>query len=460
MVNDSSNQTLGKAPLDYRQAPDNHDIWHLPGDKGAPFFGHILTLYKDQLAFARQRYEQYGAVSTLKLGPFLKGVLALGPDIAQTILLDSDRNFSVEKGYEHALTEFFGQALLMRDFDEHRFHRRILQSAFKTPAMRGYVDTMNPILVKGIDSWESDEFYFYHNIKELLLNMTNKVFYGVDEGSAETHKLSQAFLNCTHGQEGLIRLNFPGFKYRKGMQGKQFLRAYIAKLIPACREDSGSSFLSYMAKEKDENGELFSDDVLIDHAGFLLFTAHDTTTSTLTHMMYYLARYPEWQERLREECAGVSIGELSYEDLASLPKLEWVFNESQRLHPSVQLMVRRNIREVELGGVHVPANTMIYQMPSFSTRLAGYWTNPDSFDPERFSAQRVEHKSHPFAFMPFGGGAHKCIGMHFGMMQSKLFMYQFLKRYRFRLPANYQPVFRTVPLPKLEDNLPLIIERL
>ena len=103
---------------------------------------------------------------------------------------------------------------------------------------------------------------------------------------------------------------------------------------------------------------------------------------------------------------------------------------------------------------------MIYQMPSFSTRLAGYWTNPDSFDPERFSAQRVEHKSHPFAFMPFGGGAHKCIGMHFGMMQSKLFMYQFLKRYRFRLPANYQPVFRTVPLPKLEDNLPLIIERL
>ena len=443
---------------DYRTQPDNKNIWHLPGDKGIPFFGSILEIYKDQLGFARKRYEQYGPVSTIKMGPMNTGVLALGGDVAKQLLLDSDRNFSVEKGYEWALTEFFGQALLMRDFDEHRFHRRVMQTAFKTPAMKGYVETMNPILEAGMDGWDyNNDFRFYHNIKELLLKMTGKVFYGVDEDGDGARQLSQAFLDCNEGQLGLIRWNLPGFRYRKGLKGKKFLREYIGALIPERRVDEGNSFLSHMAKETDENGEQFDSETLIDHAGFLLFAAHDTTTSTLTHLMYYLAKYPEWQERLRTEGDALNKMQLDYDDLAGLQELEWVFYESQRLHPSVQVMVRRCIREFELCGHTIPANTMIFQMPAYTTRQSEYWSNPDEFDPERFSAERSEQKSHPFAFMPFGGGAHKCIGMHFAAMQSKLFVHMFLQKYRISLPDNYQPEFQTVPLPKIKDNLPLIV---
>jgi hypothetical protein len=64
-------------------------------------------------------------------------------------------------------------------------------------------------------------------------------------------------------------------------------------------------------------------------------------------------------------------------------------------------------------------------------RLPEYWHEPFKFDPMRFSESRAEHKQHKFLWAPFGGGGHKCIGLHFADM-----------------------LFKSV-LPK--DNLPLIL---
>lgn len=153
-------------------------------------------------------------------------------------------------------------------------------------------------------------------------------------------------------------------------------------------------------------------------------------------------------------------GDLSYEELDQLPLLEAAFNESQRLHPSVPVAVRRTIRDCEMAGHKVPANTLVYQFPIFTNRMDQYWTEPDNFDPERLLPERAEQKNHPFCFMPFGGGAHKCIGMHFAMMQSKIFVHAFLQQYKISLKPGYEPVFKTVPLPKVKDGLPLTIEKL
>ena len=70
--------------------------------------------------------------------------------------------------------------------------------------------------------------------------------------------------------------------------------------------------------------------------------------------------------------------------------------------------------------------------------MAEYWDNPHTFDPERWLEPRNEHKRHPFSFVGFGGGAHKCIGMHFALMQTKNFLHQFLRRFE---------AFRVIRLP-------------
>ncbi|MDO8862828.1 cytochrome P450 [Haliea sp. E1-2-M8] len=446
----------------YTLAPDCGDLAHLPGEFGWPLLGITPELLRDQLGLARRFYRQYGPVSRIQMAR-QRGVLALGPDLAQTILLDKEQNFSAKMGYQWSLTPYFGEHYLLgNDFDEHKFQRRIMQTGFKTAAMRGYVELMNPILEQGIEHWDQlPDFRFFPQIKELLLAMALKVFYGVEGGSAVAGELSRAFIDITEGMLGLFHVDLPGFRFRRGQRGRHLIEAYLSSLLPAAREEERRDMLAYMAKETRPDGELFSDQELVDHANFLLFAAHDTTTSTLTHMMYYLARYPEWQQRIREEGRAVNLaGPLDYDDLPALPLLEAAFFESQRLHPSVGVMVRRTIRDCKLGEVDVLANTQVFQFPMFTNRMQEYWRDPDSFDPDRFLPPRQEQKGHPFAFMPFGGGAHKCIGMHFGNMQARLFSHLFLQRYEISLPPGHKASFQTVPLPKLRDDLPLRLRRL
>ncbi|MDT7565929.1 MAG: hypothetical protein QOG76_4553, partial [Pseudonocardiales bacterium] len=73
---------------------------------------------------------------------------------------------------------------------------------------------------------------------------------------------------------------------------------------------------------------------------------------------------------------------------------------------------------------------------------------------------RREDKVHRYAWAPFGGGAHKCIGLHFGGMEVKAIMYQLLLRFRWSVPAGYEPPigYGTGPMPI--DGLPLRLERL
>ena len=86
--------------------------------------------------------------------------------------------------------------------------------------------------------------------------------------------------------------------------------------------------------------------------------------------------------------------------------------------------------------------------------------NPDTFDPERFSDERREDASHKYAWTPFGGNVHKCIGMHFGGMEVKAMIHQLLLRNRWTIPAGYEPPvdYATGPFPA--DGLPVELQPL
>ena len=129
------------------------------------------------------------------------------------------------------------------------------------------------------------------------------------------------------------------------------------------------------------------------------------------------------------------------------------------MHPTIPFLLRRTIADCEFGGYPVPANTVLLMTAMQAHYDTRYWTNPTCFDPERFSPARTEQNNHSFAFFPFGGGAHKCIGMHFAMMLTKAFMHHLLSRYRVTLPTGFEPQLDWVPLPK-PSRLPLALTRL
>ncbi|MEH6580503.1 MAG: cytochrome P450 [Halioglobus sp.] len=447
--------------LEARDAPLK-DLQHIPGERGWPVVGKLPAMVKDLNGLLHRYHRDYGDVVRHDIGLSMSGVVLLGPDHYKRILLDTEKNFSCQAGYAKTIGVFYGGGLLMRDFDDHRFNRRAFQVAFKTDAMRGYAELMNPIIERSLPQWGNESnFLFFPHVKQLLLAIASKVFFGVDDLGQDAEKLNQAFIDVVErGIMAVIRLKIPGLNYHRAWQSKAFMDEFITGLIDERRSGNGTDFMSHAVRLKTDEGNYFSDRDLVQHLTFLLFAAHDTTTSALSHMVMLLAKNPDIQEQLREESRALGEDQLAYEDMGKLEGLDRAFHESIRLHPSVPLMQRRTIEECEFSGNRIPANTLLFVPPQFSHTMEEWWDQPMKFDPDRFSNERKEHKRHSHSYVPFGGGAHKCLGMHFAIMNVKCFMHQFLLRYRFSVEEGYRPKMQTLPLPKPGDDLPIKLTRI
>jgi cytochrome P450 len=450
--------------FDYRKYPDTKlpGLAHIPGEKGIPILGKTPALFNDFYGTLEQHCHKFGRVSKIGIG-FQTGVMPLGPDSAQEVFLDREHNFSNQMGYAATLSDWFGGSILSRDFDEHRFHRRIFQTAFKSDAMQGYSEGINDVIGRALTSIEGkNEIRFMPFIKGILMSIGARIFFGIDElGETNSKKFEKSFLAITEkGMRSLIKKDIPYLNYHYGMAGKKFVVNYLVSLINQRRKGDGRDFMSYLVKETLDDGSHFSDKDIIDHLSFLFFAAFDTTSTGLSHLVMHLAADQQLQDRLREQSRSLDCPLVTFKEVNKLPDIDMAFSESLRLYPPVAIIMRRTIRECVLGGVRIPANTIVFLVPGMNHRMPDYWTNPHVFDPLRFSPVRQEHKKHPYQFIPFGGGAHKCLGMNFALMNSKLFMHQLLLRYRVRLKPGYKLGSRILPTPTPTDDLPVILEKL
>jgi cytochrome P450 len=87
---------------------------------------------------------------------------------------------------------------------------------------------------------------------------------------------------------------------------------------------------------------------------------------------------------------------------------------------------------------------MVLAMIAVTSHDPKLWTSPSEFDPERFS--RGEDKQAKGAFMPFGGGAHACIGAQLSTLEAKAFWHAMLRKCRFELRRPYDARHELVPL--------------
>lgn len=452
-----------RVDLSYKKRPTNSHLAHVPGRDGLPVIGRTFELVKDFYGLIDDQYRNYGPVSRVKLIGHTT-LLCVGADINRLIYLDTDRNLSTEMGYADNLGEFYGGGLLMRDFDDHKLHRRLFQTAFKTDTMKHYIEVMNPLMEQSLRQWGSQhDFRFFPNIKTTLLDIAAQVFLGIDDfKGAEAQRISQTFIEIADGMMGIIRKDsplLPFTKWRKAKEGKRYMEAYLAAQIPERRQSGKRDIFSLFTRETDPDGNFFSDNDIAVHINFLLFAAHDTTTSNLCYIMQYLGQHPEYQERARQQSLALGKKQLDYDDLANMTEIDNIHHEALRMNPSVMMMVRRTINDCEIGGIHVPADTILSVPPQYTHMMPDYWDNPQKFDPDRFAPERAEHKRHPFQFIAFGGGAHKCIGMHFAGMIVKSFLHQMLLEYEWTVPQGWVATHQQVPMPKQADDLPLALKK-
>ena len=439
--------------------PETTIARELPGTSGLPFVGHTLEYVRDPLTLFQKQWDAYGPVSTIgMLGK--PWAMLLGPDACQAALRNADKAFANGPGWAFLVGPFFGRGLMLLDFEEHHMHRRIMQEAFTRDRIAGYTAGLQPIARRGLDTWEAaPDFRAYPALQQLTLDVAAEVFMGGAEHTtpAEMRAVNQAFIDCVQTATGVVRANVPGSRWHRGLKARRLLEDFLRGYLPARRATHTDDLFSALCHIESE-GETFSDDDVINHMIFLLMAAHDTSTITLSTMLQYLGQHPEWQERCRAESLALP-EEPSLSEVDGLTSLDLVMKECLRLVAPVPVMARKTVKDTEVLGIHIPADHYVMIAPHFSHLMEEYWPAPTTFDPERFAEGRREDKVHRYAWEPFGGGVHKCLGMFFAGAEITSIMHHLLRDFTwtvdpdYRVPMNYH----SLPFPK--DGQPINLRR-
>jgi cytochrome P450 len=443
----------------FTQPPTDSELKAIPGDKGMPLIGHSLSALRLGVDFALKRYEQYGPVSWMRA--FGIRMVALGgPEAIGIALTNKDKAFT-QQGWTELIGPFFRRGLMLLDFEEHLYHRRLMQQAFTAPRIAGYMGHVGDVVRHGVTAWEPDEkFLMYPALKQLTLDVASRVFMASTISESENAKLNRAFIDTVRAGTSIIRVPVPGGRWRAGLQGRKVLEKFFYENLQAKRASEQDDLFSGLCHAKTDDGASFSDEDVVNHMIFLMMAAHDTSTITTSAVTYFLGKYPQWQDKIREESFAAGDEPLDVAALERLHTLDLVIKESLRLVAPVPTMARKTIKDTEVLGHYIPANTMVALAPWVNHLLPEYWTDPYLFDPLRFSDERREDKVHRYAWMPFGGGVHKCIGMHFGMLEVKTLLHELVRNFRWEMPESYQVRWDTTSLPVPADQLPINLTRL
>ncbi|MDP9168792.1 MAG: cytochrome P450 [Actinomycetota bacterium] len=446
------------------EPPPGSDLKPVMGDAGLPVVGHMIEMFRGGPEYVLEVYKKYGPIH-YAYSPALPAVLALGPDATQAVFSNRNKEYS-QKGWNPVIGPFFNRGLMLLDFDEHMHHRRIMQEAFTRTRLAGYVEHIDRVASKVLaNDWVANDprFLFYPATKELTLDIASMVFMGHEPGTDHelVTKVNNAFTTTVRAGNAIIRTSVPPFTWWRGLQARKLLENYFEARVKERRGAEGSDLLTVLCQTEDEDGNKFSDADIVNHMIFTMMAAHDTSTSTATTMAYHLAANPQWQDRCRDESDRLGDGPVDIESLEKLESLDLVMNESMRLVTPVQWAMRRAVRDTDLLGYHIPKGTNVIAYPGLNHRLPELWTDPMRFDPDRFAEPRNEHKRHRYAFSPFGGGSHKCIGMIFGQLEVKVIMHRLLRKYRLELahPGREQRWdYGGMPVPM--DGMPIVLRPL
>ncbi|XP_068907405.1 probable cytochrome P450 6a14 [Tenebrio molitor] len=179
---------------------------------------------------------------------------------------------------------------------------------------------------------------------------------------------------------------------------------------------------------------------------FVFFIAgFETSSTTMTFALYEIATNPDVQEKLRKEINSVLAnheGKLTYAAMMEMSYMEKVLHETLRKYPPLPILTRVCTKDYT-----VPNTTIKIKkgdMVGISTQALHndpeYYPDPEKFDPERFSEENK--KTRPdFTWIPFGEGPRLCIGLRFGMLQSKVGLTALLKNYKIKLSnKTHQPL--------------------
>lgn len=423
----------------------------LPNALKTPFLLQKLQWIADPVGYMERAAQQYPDIFTAQIVGFGDTLVFVShPQAIQEVVTSDRKKFAAPGKENRILQPLLGDySIIMLEGDRHKRRRQLLMPPFHRERMRAYGQLICNLTEKIFSQLPLDKpFSARTAMQDISLQVILEAVFGLYEGERCQQlkrllalmtdlfrsPLTSSFLFLPFLQKDLGAWSPWGNFVRQRDQVDALLYAEIAER----REQPNLEridILSLLMSARDEEGKPMSDRELRDELMTLMFAGHETTATAMSWALYWVHHLPDVREQLLQELdtLGDSPDPMS---IFRLPYLTAVCNETLRIYPVGMLTFPRVVQEpVELLGHDLEPGTVVVGCIYLTHQREDLYPDPKQFKPERF----LYHQFSPYEFMPFGGGARRCIGEALAQVEMKLVLATILSRYQLAL-ANKQPV--------------------
>lgn len=365
---------------------------------------------------------RYGSVVRMKFAPHRDIVMLTDLDDIKTVFSGSVATFHGGEG-NIVLKPLMGEhSVLVTDEDLHLRARKLLMPAFNGAALRGYRDMITELTRAELDRWPQNRAFGAHDrMRALTMEIILRVVFGVAEGPRLDelrrligHLVELGLIHLIGWQTPRLQRYRPWRTYaERQARVDELLYAEISERRRATDLDQRTDVLSRLLTVPGDGDEL-TDVELRDQLVTLLLAGHETTATALAWALHELSRDPA-QAAFTARAA----------DEGDEKALEAVIKEAMRLRPVVGEVVRRLTEDVEIGGYRIPAGFDV--MPSI---VVVHGEDDHHPDPKVFRPRRFLEGSPPAgSWLPFGGGARRCLGAGFSLMEATIVLRELFGRF-------------------------------
>jgi cytochrome P450 len=419
-----------------------------PGPRGLAVLGFLGGgAFQKTLDFLAAQTRRHGPIVSFRLLARRLYVLD-DPELVRQVLVVQQQRFSRATGAE-VLRDVVGTSLVTSEEPLHRERRRMMQPAFHRERIARYGATVSDEARRvAADVCAGRLVDIGAAMTSLTLGVTGRALFGAGPAAAHARHMNASLVRAMRAMSRLgpvlevlppavaaVRHRLPLRSNAEFARARADLRTIVQALVDRRRaqpQDAGDAddLLGLVLAARDADGRPLDDAAVADELSTLFLAGHETTATALTWTWYLLARHRAVEERWHAELDAV-LGDRdpTSEDLARLPYSDALFSEALRLYPPASAFGRRALEACDLGGYRIPRGAGIIISPYVVHRNPRYFPEPERFAPERWATPGWPE----FAYVPFGGGARRCIGEGFARMEGVLALATLGRRFRFAL---------------------------
>jgi sterol 14alpha-demethylase len=407
---------------------------------GGARFGQLQTLRRSPRALFRRVKQECGPIGSFRLLD-RRVVLFSGPAAQEVFFRQPDEVFDPQPTSNELMRPIFGEGVVY-DVPPEKRREMIRTPALRDANLRHSAEIIAAETERLCESLgEAGEIDLLDSAAELTLYTSSACLIGKPFREELTPEFARRYFELELGTDGIGYLDsgvdIESFRVRD--RARERLVELVSEIMERrlAQAEPPRDLLGALLAKKDGDRPRFTPSVVAGTLIATMFAGHHTSAGTAAWTLVELLRAPAFLKDVVEQLDALYADgrEVSYQALREIPRLENAVKEALRLHPPLIWLPRTALVDFPYGEFVVPKGSIVAVSPALSNTDPDCFAEPERFDPLRFAPPREEDAKQPWAYLPFGGGRHRCLGANFAMMQQKAIFSVLLRRFEFALAA-------------------------